>query len=75
MKILKIIIALILTYAIIKSGIDLCSEEPKNSLMYIIILLVFMLIPGYLFYSATKTIKDNQTALEKKENDQINKMQ
>jgi len=74
MKTLKIIIAIILTYAFVKSGIDLCSEEPENSLMYIIILLIFMLIPGYLFYSATKTVKDNQTALEKKENDEINNM-
>ena len=74
MKTLKIIIAIILTYAFVKSGIDLCSEEPENSLMYIIILLIFMLIPGYLFYSATKTIKNNQTALEKKENDEINNM-
>lgn len=74
MKTLKIIIAIILTYALVKSGIDLCSEEPENSLMYIIILLIFMLIPGYLFYSATKTVKNNQTALEKKENDEINTM-
>ncbi len=74
MKTLKIIIAIILTYAIIKSGIDLCSEEPENSLMYIIILLIFMLMPGYLFYSATKTVKENQTALERKEDEEINKM-
>ena len=74
MKTLKIIIAIILTYAFVKSGIDLCSEEPENSLMYIIILLIFMLIPGYLFYSATKTVKNNQTELEKKENDEINNM-
>ena len=44
MKTLKIIIALILTYAFIKSGIDLCNEEPKNSFMYIIIILVFLTI-------------------------------
>ncbi|RVT74455.1 hypothetical protein EOD40_13165 [Flavobacterium sufflavum] len=72
MKTLKIIIALILTYAFIKSGIDLCNEEPENSLMYVIIILVFLLIPAYLFYSATKRIEDKQTALEKKENDEIN---
>lgn len=74
MKTLKIIIAIILIYAFVKSGIDLCSEEPENSLMYIIILLIFMLIPGHLLYSATKTFKDNQTALEKKENNEINIM-
>ncbi len=74
MKTLKIIIALILTYAFIKSGIDLCNEEPKNSFMYIIIILVFLLIPGYLFYSATKTVEDKQTSLEKKENDEINNL-
>lgn len=72
MKTLKIIIALILTYAFIKSGIDLCNEEPENSLMYVIIILVFLLIPAYLFYSATKKVEDKQTALEKKENDEIN---
>lgn len=74
MKILKIIIAFILTYAFIKSGIDLCNEEPQNSGMYIIIILVFLLIPAYLFYSATKTPEDNRTSLEKKENEEINKM-
>ncbi|TRX02030.1 hypothetical protein [Flavobacterium gawalongense] len=74
MKILKIVIALILTYAFIKSGIDLCNEEPENSLMYVIIILVFLLIPAYLFYSATKIVDNKQTALEKKENDEINNM-
>ena len=74
MKTLKIIIVLFLTYAFIKSGIDLCNEEPKNSFMYIIIILVFLLIPGYLFYSATKTVEDKQTSLEKKENDEINNL-
>jgi hypothetical protein len=74
MKTLKIIIALILTYAFIKSGIDLCNEEPANSLMYVIIILIFLLIPAYLFYSATKTVEDKQTALEKKENDEINNL-
>ena len=74
MKTLKIIIALILTYAFIKSGIDLCNEEPQNSMMYVIIILVFLLIPAYLFYSATKTTDDKQTSLEKKENDEINNM-
>ncbi len=74
MKTLKIIIALILTYAFIKSGIDLCNEEPENSFMYVIIILVFMLIPAYLFYSATKNVEEKQTALEKKENDEINNM-
>lgn len=74
MKILKIIIALILTYAFIKSGIDLCNEEPENSLMYVIIILVFLLIPAYLFYSATKTFEDKKTSLEKKENEEINNM-
>lgn len=74
MKTLKIIIALILTYAFIKSGIDLCSEEPENSMMYVIIILVFLLIPAYLFYSATKTEVNKQTALEKKENEEISKI-
>jgi len=72
MKTLKIIIALILTYAFIKSGIDLCNEEPENSMMYAIIVLFFLLIPAYLFYSATKTVKDKKTSLEKKENEEIN---
>lgn len=74
MKTLRIVIAIILTYAFIKSGIDLCSEEPENSLMYIIITLILLLIPGYLFYSVTKTANDNRTAIEKRENDEINKM-
>lgn len=74
MKILKIIIALILTYAFIKSGIDLCNEEPENSMMYVIIILFFLLIPAYLFYSATKTVEDKKTSLEKKENEEINNM-
>jgi len=74
MKTLKIIIALILTYAFIKSGIDLCNEEPENSMMYVIIILVFLLIPAYLFYSATKTVEDRKTSLEKKENEEINNM-
>jgi cbb3-type cytochrome oxidase subunit 3 len=74
MNTLKIIIALILTYAFIKSGIDLCNEDPRNSVMYIVIILIFLLIPAYLFYSATKTTVDKQTSLEKKENDEINNM-
>jgi divalent metal cation (Fe/Co/Zn/Cd) transporter len=74
MKILKIIFAIILTYAFIKSGIDLCNEEPENSIMYIIIILIFLMIPSYLFYSATKTVEDKQTSLAKKENDEINNM-
>lgn len=74
MKILKIIIAVILTYAFIKSGIDLCNEEPENTIMYVIIILIFLLIPAYLFYSATKTVDNKQTALEKKENEEINNM-
>jgi hypothetical protein len=74
MKTLKIIIALILTYAFIKSGIDLCNEEPENSMMYVIIILVFLLIPAYLFYSATKTVEDKKTSLETKENEEINNM-
>lgn len=74
MKILKIIIAVILTYAFIKSGIDLCNEEPENTMMYVIIILIFLLIPAYLFYSATKTVENKQTALEKKENEEINNM-
>ena len=75
MKTLKIIIALILTYAFIKSGIDLCNEEPQNSAMYIVIILIFLIMPAYLFYSATKTVVDKQTSLEKKENEEINNMQ
>ena len=74
MKIIKIIVALILTYAFIKTGIDLCNEEPQSSLMYIIIILFFLLIPAYLFYSATKVDNGKQTSLEKKENDEINNM-
>jgi cbb3-type cytochrome oxidase subunit 3 len=74
MKTLKIIIALILTYAFIKSGIDLCNEDPRNSVMYMVIILIFLLIPAYLFYSANKTTVDKQTSLEKKENDEINNM-
>ena len=73
MKTLKIIIALILSFAFIKSGIDLCTEEPEHSLMYIIMVLVFMLIPIYLFYSATK--EDNKSSdLERKENEEIKNM-
>lgn len=51
-----------------------CNEEPENSLMYVIIILVFLLIPAYLFYSATKTFEDKKTSLEKKENEEINNM-
>ena len=74
MKTLKIIIALILTYAFIKSGIDLCNEEPENSFMYVIIMLVFPLFPADLFYREMKTVENEQTAPEKKENDEINNM-
>lgn len=74
MKTLKIIIALILTYALIKSGINLCSEEPENTMMYVIFVLIFLLVPAYLFYSATKKVKEKQTSLEEKENEEINNM-
>ena len=74
MKILKIILAIVLTYAFIKSGIDLCMEEPENSIMYIIIVLIFLLIPIYLFYSATKETNKDISNLEKKENEKINNM-
>lgn len=54
MKVVRIILSLILTFAIMKSCNDLSLAEPKSSTIYIILSLIFLLIPAYLIYSTLK---------------------
>ena len=74
MKTIKIIIAIILTYACVKSGIDLSREEPNNTAINLSGILILLLIPAYLFYSATKNNDDDEKSKEKKENEEIKKI-
>lgn len=65
MKVVKIILAAVLTFAFIKSCNDLSDEEPRNANMYLGIIFVFLLIPAYLIYSAIKS-KKTDTKTESK---------
>lgn len=62
MKAVRIILGLVLSFAIIKSCNDLGEEEPRSATIYTILSLVFLLIPAYLFYSVTMGVnkKDEQ---------------
>lgn len=57
MKTVKIILGLLLTFSFMKGCYSLTTEEPNKAGMYTIINTVFLLIPGYLFYSAFKKPK------------------
>ncbi len=54
MKAIRIILGLMLSFAIIKSCGDLGTEEPRDALMYGVLSTIFLLIPAYLFYSVMK---------------------
>ena len=54
MKTFKIVLAIYLIYILLKSCFHLMAEEPASGMMYPIITLVFMLIPGLLLRSALK---------------------
>lgn len=61
---MKVILGLILSYAILKRGIGLCIDYPNDMFMYLIITIVLMIMPLYLFYSASKTKNNNQLDVE-----------
>lgn len=77
MKTIKIILGLVLSFAIIKSCNDLGKEEPRSETMYTIISLVFLLIPSYLFYSVIKNgakkEEQNHSSVQRRENNELDK--
>jgi hypothetical protein len=77
MKAVRIILGLILSFAIIKSCNDLGEEEPKSSTIYTVLSLVFLLIPAYLFYSVTigvnKKNEQKNESIEKNKKNEIDK--
>lgn len=72
MKVIKIILGILLSYGILKGGIGLCIDNPNDIFMYLIITLILMIMPFYLFYSASKTKNINQ--LEVDENEEIKRI-
>lgn len=70
MKTVKIVLGLLLTFSFMKGCYSLTIEEPNKTAMYTIINAVFLLIPGYLFYSAFKKQKPTDN-IDKKELDKF----
>ena len=70
MKAVKIILGLLLTFSFMKGCYSLTIEEPNKTGMYTIINTIFLLIPGYLFYSAFKKPKANDNT-DRKEVDKF----